>query len=154
MTGSGRGVSAVGGRFVPIAACIGAGLLLSACSGNGGSWKQALGIQPTSPDEFAVESRAPLTIPPDFNLRPPEPGAARPQETSVANKAQRVVDNAGPGEPGKQASGSLHYQGTNLADPNAQIADQSLAAKLLRSNDTNDSAVLEKRNTTALQGVY
>jgi len=125
-------------------------MLLSAC----GNWKQTLGIEPTSPDEFAVESRAPLTVPPDFDLRPPQPGASRPQETSVASKAQGVVDNAGPGAPGKQASGTLHYAGTNLADPNAQIADQSLAAKLLQSGDTNDSAVLEKRATTALQGVY
>lgn len=131
-------------------ACVVVPLVLGGCS----NWKQTLGIEPVSPDEFAVESRAPLTIPPDFNLRPPEPGAARPQETSIANKAQTAVDNAGPGQPGKQEAGTLHYQGTNLADPNAQIADQSLAAKLLQSADTNDSAVLENRKTTALQGVY
>jgi len=71
----------------------------------------------------------------------------------VASKAKGVVDNAGPGAPGQQASGTLHYTGTNIADPNAQIADQSLAAKLLQSNDTT-SAVVEKRETTALQGVY
>ena len=137
-------------RLPRLVCCLTMGVLLAGCS----NWKQTLGIEPTSPDEFAVESRAPLTIPPDFNLRPPEPGAGRPQETSVASKAQGVVDNAGPGEPGKQAAGTLHYTGTNLADPNAQIADQSLAAKLLRTNDTSDSAVLENRTTTALQGVY
>jgi len=153
MTGSRRRVIAVSRHLLPAVVCLAGGMLLSACS-SGGNWKQTLGIEPTSPDEFAVESRAPLTIPPDFDLRPPAPGAARPQETSVASKAQGVVDNAGPGEPGKQASGTLHYTGTNLADPNAQIADQSLAAKLLQSNDTNDSAVVEKRETTALQGVY
>jgi len=142
-----------GFRLVPRLACVAAVSLLAACGG-GSNWKQMLGIEPTSPDEFAVESRAPLTIPPDFDLRPPAPGAARPQEVSSANKAQGVVDNAGPGAPGKQATGTLHYQGTNLADPNAQIADQSLAAKLLQSADTNDSAVVEKRETTALKGVY
>lgn len=72
----------------------------------------------------------------------------------MANRAQGVVDNAGPGAPGKQESGTLHYAGTNLADPNAQIADQSLAAKLLQSTDTGDSAVLENRKTSVLQGVY
>src|SRR5580692_10365013 len=97
---------------LPVAGCIASGLLLAACS----NWKQTLGIEPTSPDEFAVESRAPLTIPPDFNLRPPTPGAARPQETSMANRAQGVVDSAGPGAPGKQQTGALHYAGTNLAD--------------------------------------
>jgi Protein of unknown function (DUF3035) len=127
-------------------------MLLSGCGG--GNWKQAIGIEPTSPDEFAVESRAPLTIPPEFDLRPPSPGAPRPQETSLSSKAQGVIDNAGPGAPGQQASGTLHYTGNNLADPNAQIASQSLAAKLLQSNDTNDSTVVEKRETTALPGVY
>jgi hypothetical protein len=142
-----------GFRLLSRLACVAAVSLLTACSG-GSNWKQTLGIEPTSPDEFAVESRAPLTIPPDFDLRPPAPGTVRPQEVSSASKAQGIVDNAGPGAPGQQASGTLHYQGANLADPNAQIADQSLAAKLLQSTDTNDSAVVEKRETTALQGVY
>jgi len=150
MTASRRMVIATANRLLPFVVCVVAGVLVSACS----NWKQAIGIEPTSPDEFAVESRAPLTLPPDFDLRPPQPGAPRPQETSVASRAQGVVDNAGPGASGQQASGTLHYTGTNLADPNAQIADQSLAAKLLRSGDTNDSAVVEKRETTALQGVY
>jgi hypothetical protein len=151
MTAFDRGVIAVSPRFIAKAAILGGAMLLSACTGN---WKQAVGIQPTSPDEFAVESRAPLTMPPDFDLRPPAPGASRPQEVSAASKAQGVVDNAGPGAPGKQASGTLRYAGTNLADPNAQIADQSLAAKLLRTNDTNESAVVEKRETAELKGVY
>ncbi len=129
-----------GFRLLPISLCVAATALLSGCGG--GNWKQAIGIEPTSPDEFAVESRAPLTIPPDFNLRPPNPGAARPQEVSAASKAQGVIVTAGPGAPGQQAAGTLHYQGTNLADPNAQIADQSLEAKLLQSRDTNDAAVV------------
>lgn len=150
MTGFRQKIVAASGNILAAVACIALAMPLSACA----NWKQALGIEPTSPDEFAVESRAPLTIPPDFNLRPPEPGAPRPQEASIASKAQGVVDNAGPGAPGKQASGTLHYPGTDLADPNAQIADQSLAAKLLQSGDTSDSAVLENRKTTVLQGVY
>src|SRR5215472_8383716 len=36
-------------------------------------FKRSIGLEPTMPDEFAVESRAPLTIPPDFDLRPPTP---------------------------------------------------------------------------------
>ena len=150
MTGGSGVVIAASRRFLPAVACIALALALGGCS----NWKQTLGIEPVSPDEFAVESRAPLTIPPDYSLRPPEPGASRPQEASMASKAQGVIDNAGPGQPGKQEQGTLHYQGANLADPNAQIADQSLAAKLLQSGDTGDSAVLENRKTTALQGVY
>jgi hypothetical protein len=150
MTGSSRMVIAVSHRLRLAIACIAVAATVGGCS----NWKQTLGIEPISPDEFAVESRAPLTLPPDYNLRPPEPGAVRPQETSMASKAQTAVDNAGPGQPGSQESGTLHYQGATVTDPNAQIADQSLAAKLLQSGDTADSAVLENRKTTALQGVY
>jgi DUF3035 family protein len=134
----------------PVIVCGAIAVVLSGCT----NFKQAIGLEPTSPDEFAVESRAPLTIPPDFSLRPPAPGAPRPQESNVAEKARGVLDNAGPGEPGKQASGSLKYQGGDLADPNAQIPDQSLAAKLLQAGDSGNTVVVEKRQTTALEGVY
>src|SRR5438067_188705 len=75
------------------------GLLISACT----EVKRAIGLDKAPPDEFAVESRAPLTMPPDFNLRPPQPGAARPQEKSPGQQARQTIEQAGPGDPGKQA---------------------------------------------------
>jgi hypothetical protein len=42
----------------------------------------------TGPDEFAVVKRAPLSLPPDYGLRPPRPGAMRPNETSPRDDAQ------------------------------------------------------------------
>src|SRR5215468_11844115 len=65
--------------------------------------KKAIGLEKAAPDEFAVESRAPLEMPPDFDLRPPQPGATRPQEKAADQQARKVIDQAGPGEPGKQA---------------------------------------------------
>ena len=43
------------------------------------------------PDEFAVVTRAPLSLPPDYDLRPPRPGAARPNENSPRNDAQKEL---------------------------------------------------------------
>ncbi len=43
------------------------------------------------PDEFRVVARAPLSLPPDFALRPPEPGAVRPQEGSATDQARNAV---------------------------------------------------------------
>ena len=74
-------------------------LLLQGCT----DLKRSIGLEKTSPDEFAVESRVPLTMPPDFELRPPQPGASRPQEKSSGQQARQVIEQAGPGEPGKQA---------------------------------------------------
>ena len=136
-------------------ACFGASLVLSGC----GEFRQAIGMDRAGPDEFAVESRAPLTIPPDFDLRPPQPGAPRPQEKTAAEKARSVIDTAGPGEPGKQATvvsqnAQNRSSGTSGADPSLQVGDQSLAQKLLGSNDTTTGDAAEKRETSPLKGVY
>ena len=39
------------------------------------------------PDEFAVQRQAPLVVPPDFSLAPPEPGAPRPTEGTASEQA-------------------------------------------------------------------
>ena len=137
--------------LVPLAA-----LSLAGCD----SFKRTVGIERTSPDEFAVESRAPLTIPPDFDLRPPQPGAPRPQEPSAADKAKLALDTAGPGDAGKQAKGNLVYPGTAgtggpQGDPNAQFGANSLASRLLGYDGKGDGAIsVDGRQTTLLQGVY
>ncbi|HUC10468.1 MAG TPA: DUF3035 domain-containing protein [Stellaceae bacterium] len=142
-------------------ACLAAVALLSGCS----DVKQMLGIDPTMPDEFAVESRAPLTIPPDFNLRPPEPGAPRPQEESSEQQAEQIIDQAGPGAPGKQesdlrlrsAENGLPNIGGNsqTPDPSGMVGSQSLSNRLLDYGDTgNAGATVDKRDTTPLKGVY
>jgi len=129
-------------------------LLVSGCGG----FRQAIGLDRSGPDEFAVETRAPLTIPPDFDLRPPKPGAPRPQEGSAAERARKVIDTAGPGEPGKQASPVLKPpsaigSGPQI-DPAQQVQDQSLASKLLGSADSASGGAVEKRETSTLKNVY
>ena len=141
--------------------CLGGLSLLSGCS----NFKQMIGLDQPMPDEFAVESRAPLTVPPDFDLRPPEPGAPRPQEKSAEQQAQQVMEQAGPGEAGKQAP-DLRLRGSgglpDIGPSNAQAPNQgnivgspSLSNKLLTTSDTGPAgATVEKRETTPLKGVY
>jgi hypothetical protein len=67
--------------------CLMAALLVG-CSGV----REQFGLaKKRPPDEFRVVSRAPLSIPPDFGLRPPEPGAVRPQEGTVTDQARTAV---------------------------------------------------------------
>lgn len=126
-------------------------LLLPGCT----DFRRAVGMDRAGPDEFAVESRAPLTIPPDFELRPPKPGAPRPQEGSTAERARKVIDTAGPGEPGKQQTVALKpgVGGTRAEslDDSQQVGDRSLANKLLGSTDNTSGA---QRQTTPMKGVY
>ena len=142
--------------------CLAGALFISGCS----DLKKAIGLERTSPDEFAVESRAPLTMPPDFNLRPPQPGAARPQEKSSDQQARQAIEQAGPGEPGKQAPDfrlrraedglpDIGARSGQAPDPNAVVGEQSLSSKLLDQPNTGaQAAPVEKRETTPLKGVY
>jgi hypothetical protein len=57
--------------------------LLSACGGGGGLFNR------DRPDEFAVQRQAPLVVPPDFSLTPPQPGAPRAMDR---NTQQQTLD--------------------------------------------------------------
>src|SRR5207248_7229544 len=123
--------------------CLAGALVISGCS----DLKKAIGLERSTPDEFAVESRAPLTMPPDFNLRPPQPGAARPQEKSPGQQARQTIEQAGPGDPGKQAPDfrlrraedglpDIGARSGQAPDPNATVGEQSLSSKLLGYQST------------------
>lgn len=66
---------------------VGGSLLASGCE----QARDAVGLEKRPPDEFSVVTRAPLSIPPDFGLRPPAPGTKRPQEQSVRNQARDIL---------------------------------------------------------------
>ena len=62
-------------------------LSLSACE----KTREQFDFSKKAPDEFAVVTRAPLEMPPDYTLRPPRPGAARPQEETSVEEAKQAV---------------------------------------------------------------
>jgi hypothetical protein len=64
-------------------------ILLSGCSGD--KLSRTFGLTRDAPDEYTVTTRAPLSMPPDYNLRPPRPGAPRPQEQSERQQAEEVL---------------------------------------------------------------
>ena len=68
-------------------AAAGVVLALGACE----SFQETLGLTKQVPDEFAVVTKAPLTLPPDYNLRPPAPGAPRPQEKTPSEEARNAL---------------------------------------------------------------
>lgn len=69
-------------KSVLVAAICGSATLIAGCGGGLLDRKR--------PDEFAVARQAPLVIPPDFALRPPQPGAPRPQD--AGGPAQQALD--------------------------------------------------------------
>ncbi len=62
-------------------------LALGACS----SVRQGIGLSKITPDEFLTVSTAPLTVPPEYGLRPPAPGQPRPQELAPESAARQIL---------------------------------------------------------------
>jgi len=97
-----------------------AGLLLATVSavallGGCDNPKRTLGLERTLPDEFAVVSRAPLTLPPDFALRPPQPGAMRGQDAAPVQRARQTVFRAPNSDTGSAAPAGASSGGSGTA---------------------------------------
>ena len=78
---------------------------------------------------------------------------------TAAERARRVIESAGPGEPGKQAtnSGPPPRRPASVASSltlTGSSVDQSLSAKLLGTGDTTGGAAVERRETSAVKGVF
>ena len=132
-------VQTVSNRFSVVVLMIGT-LLVGACDGA----REAIGIGKQAPDEFAVVTRLPLSIPPDFGLRPPRPGADRPQEATVTDSARdliiktadpkasnRSVSTESPGE-----SAILSKAGAINPDPNIRREINRESSILATENDS------------------
>lgn len=83
-------------------------LPLAACSS--GTVKDTLGLNRAAPDEFRVVSRPPLSVPPQFNLRPPSASDSSPTAVPASKKAQDVLMGGG------SANGSASDMSAPMAD--------------------------------------
>jgi Protein of unknown function (DUF3035) len=94
-----------------------------------GSLQNALGMGKQPPDEFAVTARAPLVIPPDFDLRPPQPGEPRPQVGTPSDQARASLlgQTAVPAATGLAAEMQPASQ-TESAGQQALLADAGSAS--------------------------
>jgi hypothetical protein len=125
-------------------------LSLAACGGD--SLKDTLGYGKNAPDEFAIITKAPLVIPPDFALRPPRPGVSRPQEAAFEPSlaAERALTGSGniadatlpasAGSPGEQAL--LANTGGDEANPRIRQVVNNETRSLVEKDKTFTEDVL------------
>ncbi len=89
------------------------------------------------PDELAVVRAAPLVVPPDFALRPPVPGAPRPQEADSSTLALQAMFG-GPAERSQSEKSALDAAGavradtgirSTAGDPGTTVVDKGAATR-------------------------
>jgi hypothetical protein len=76
-------------RILHLAAAAAAVMALAGCGKD--ELQRDFGLTRDAPDEFVVTTRAPLSMPPDFSLRPPRPGETRPQEQTQSQQAEATL---------------------------------------------------------------
>ncbi len=59
--------------------------------GGCGTLKKISGKDKNAPDEFAVVTRPPLILPPEYNLSPPKPGEVTPQNLASSAETLRTL---------------------------------------------------------------
>ena len=118
-------------RIATVALIGGLAVSLSACD----SLRESAGLAKDTPDEFAVVTKAPLIIPPDYNLHPPKPGAAPLNQTSPTQSAQAALY----GDDTAQIAASINGDYSQaekllLAQSGAATADDSIRRTIAADN--------------------
>jgi hypothetical protein len=75
-------------RWLPLLA---GGSLIALAGCGESSLARTFGLVRDAPDEFTVTTQAPLSMPPDFALRPPRPGVVRPQQRPEREQAEEAL---------------------------------------------------------------
>jgi hypothetical protein len=154
-------------RILSAVVALTAPLALSGC-GDGGGLARTFGLSRDAPDEFAVTTQAPLSMPPDFNLRPPRPGVLRPQQRSEREQAEEALVPqlalSGPqsGAPTRGQAALLQESGPAVSpgirqqidqDANLEAANASFLDRVLtwRKTDTRNIEVDAARENQRLR---
>ena len=111
--------------------------------------KRVFGKTKEAPDEFAVYRRAPLSLPPDSDLRPPTPGVSRPQVVNPRDQARAAlglsakktdkVDLSKSEDITRLSNGEralLALTGANKANPQIRNLVEKNTADLYENNET------------------
>lgn len=115
--------------------------LLCALAACGGGVRDAMGLKGRAPDEFRVVSNAPLVVPPEFTLRPPMPGAKRPQELDLQRQAKDILFEARPQRAAvaESKSESLFLRKADAGDADPEIKN------ILVKEEQDDTASKQKK---------
>lgn len=94
---------------------------LSGCTGS--NVKETLGITRKAPDEFRVVSRPPLTVPPQFSLRPPSIDEESPNQLATSAQAKELLVGSAENNALAPASGKKANQVSSTGITTASKAD-------------------------------
>lgn len=114
--------------------------VFSATVGCSGGFRDVVGLKSRAPDEFRVVSNAPLVVPPEFNLRPPAPGAKRLQDVDLQQQAKDILFEAP-----LQKNSVTESKGESLFLKKAAIDDSDSQIKDVLAKEEQDVAAVKQK---------
>lgn len=112
------------------------------------SIREAAGLTKAGPDEFAVVTKQPLIIPPDYNLRPPRDGAPPTNQVAPTDAAQSALFDTDPASAAKLITGDYSdSEKMLLAQTGAANTDPSIRQEIAsdgRSMEAADDSFTQK----------
>ena len=117
---------------IALVALLTATAVVSGCS----TLQRSMGTGKIVPDEFRVVTTAPLTLPPEYSLRPPRPGQPRPQELEPSAEARSALfgqDTGATATAGEQAL--VNAAGASAVDPNIRDTVDYEGQGIVRRNE-------------------
>lgn len=107
----------------------------------------AMGASKSTPDEFRTVTIAPLTVPPEYNLRPPEPGAPRPEEIYPDQRARlALLGQQGEFQGSDAEALFVARAGSGEADPFIRSIIDGESGQIVRKSRSFSDQVLFWRN--------
>jgi len=117
----------------------------------------SIGGERPAPDEFKVVTKAPLTVPPEYALRPPEAGQARPPEVdpdlnnvtfafgqnvgeNASEVEKRAVREAGAIATDPVVRAQIDYENAKIIRKPGDFADEIMSAGDQPEGEATDSA--------------
>ena len=129
-----------GFRSVLSMALLAGTVVLGGCS----EFRSAVGIEKTPPDEFSVRVRAPLSLPQDYGLKAPRPGAGATSTYKARNKAEQIIIESDKSRRGRSAPRrikGLTRQETALI---TKLGGDRVSSNIRRTVESETAAINEK----------
>jgi len=105
-------------QFLTLSSIVLLGLSCSGCASAG----KALGLSKSAPNEFNIITKAPLIVPPEYNLRPPRIGESSAQDNYSQQAAREaLVGDVDDAEPSEGETLLMTMAGVNRADPGIRL---------------------------------
>ncbi len=129
-----------GFRSVLSMALLAGTVVLGGCT----EFRSAVGMEKTPPDEFSVRVRAPLSMPKDYGLKAPRPGAGSASTNKSRDRAEQIIIESDKSRRGRSAPRRIKGLTSQETALITKLGGDRVASNIRRTVESETAAINEK----------